>query len=136
MTKPADGWEKSDFDASSWQPGKAGFGSKGTPGAKIETEWTSKDLWLRRTFTLETNEFAELFYFIHHDEDATIFINGQQVETFQGYTTSYEEIPASKATLEALQIGDNVMAIHCSQTTGGQFIDVGFVDLQVINENP
>ena len=75
--------------------------------------------------------FAELNYHIHHDEDARVYLNGTLVESFKGYTSDYEDLPASKATLEALREGVNVMAIHCKQTTGGQYIDVGLVDISM-----
>src|SRR5205823_3407568 len=43
--KPPGGWEKPDFDDSSWKKGLAGFGTPGTPGAVVRTEWKTSDIW-------------------------------------------------------------------------------------------
>jgi len=43
-----------------------------------------------------------------------------------GFTTDYEEVPLSEAGKAALRSGKNRIAVHCHQTVGGQFIDLGF----------
>jgi hypothetical protein len=45
----------------------------------------------------------------------------------QGYTTQYEEQPIRAAALITVKPTGNVLAVRCRQTTGGQYIDVGFV---------
>ena len=66
---------------------------------------------------------------IHHDEDAEVYINGRQVATFQGYVTEYIQHELDEKAAQAIQDGENVIAVHCKQTGGGQYIDVGIVNV-------
>jgi hypothetical protein len=128
---PADGvrWWARDFDASAWSRGSAGFGAEDTPGAHVRTSWTSSDIWLRRELELDLREarsVGELALAVHHDEDCEIHLNGaEQPIRLTGYTTGYEivSLPAGVA----LEQGSNTIAVHCRQTRGGQYIDVGVV---------
>jgi hypothetical protein len=128
-TRPAADWLKPDFDASAWKEGPAGFGTRNTPGARVRTEWNSADIWLRREFTLPDTKFSDLQLSIHHDEDAEAYINGVLAGSFAGFTTDYEAAPLSAAAKSALKPGKNIIAVHCHQTGGGQYIDVGFADV-------
>ena len=42
-----------------------------------------------------------------------------------GFTADYDVIEMLPAAKAALKPGKNVLAVHCHQTTGGQYIDVG-----------
>ena len=128
--RPAGDWFMPDFDTVGWNTGKAGFGTRGTPGAAVRTEWNTADIWLRREFTLPVSRWENLNLRIHHDEDAEVFINGAPAATAGGYTTDYEEVPLNAAALAALKAGSNVIAVHCHQTVGGQYIDVGLVEIE------
>lgn len=129
-TQPADNWFGSGFDDSVWSRGEGGFGTRSTPGAIVRTEWRTADIWLRREFTLR-EEFSKesLHFLIHHDENATIYVNGEKVGGFEGYTTSYEPLPASTRLAGVLKPGSNVLAVHCHQTGGGQYIDLGIASV-------
>lgn len=48
--KPAKGWFRSRFDHSVWKTGPAGFGCKETRGITIRTEWTGREIWVRKSF--------------------------------------------------------------------------------------
>jgi len=128
-SEPAEGWEKADFDDSDWQVGQGGFGTKGTPGTVVRTEWNTPDIWLRRTFELDEAKFSRPYLLIHHDEDAEVYINGQLVAELADYTTSYVRTALDEKAGSALKAGTNCMAIHCRQTGGGQYIDAGLVDI-------
>jgi hypothetical protein len=130
IDKPGDGWFKGAFDDSKWKEGAAGFGTKGTPGAVIGTEWSTDDIWIRRTMDLGSGKTEFPHLAIHHDEDAEIYINGEPAAKLSGYTTSYQIVPLSEAAARLLKPGANTIAIHCHQTTGGQYIDCGIVDVR------
>lgn len=128
---PSDAWAKPDFDDSSWRQGQAGFGTRGTPGARVGTEWNTPDIWIRRDFTLpEGADGRKLWLWIHHDEDAEVFINGVPAGTLKGYTSGYVEAPMSPDGFAAIKPGRNVIAIHCHQTNGGQYIDAGLIEFK------
>lgn len=127
ITQPAPDWMGSDFDDSTWQHAAGGFGTEGTPGAVVGTEWKSSDIWLRRSFQLRSlPEEGTLYLRIHHDEDAEVYLNGQLLATCSKYVVTYDLIPLGDRFLKLLRVGENVLAVHCHQTNGGQFIDVGF----------
>ena len=125
---PGSGWINPEFDDSAWSKGESGFGTKSTPGARIHTEWKTNDIWLRRTFELDSNPPHSPHLLIHHDEDAEIYVNGKLVARLDGFTSSYGLIPLWQNAVSAFRPGRNMLAVHCHQTAGGQYIDVGLVD--------
>ena len=127
--EPKDGWQTPDFDDSSWKEAIGGFGRADTPGAVIRTEWHSDDIWLRRTFQLKNTDWNNVQLRIHHDEDVEVYLNGKHVASYTGFLTEYTDLPLNKDNQTALQDGKNTLAVHCRQTRGGQYIDVGLVDV-------
>ncbi len=137
--KPTDGWQKPGFDDSNWKSGPGGFGEPSTPGSVVKTEWKTNDIWLRREFDLKAqgitlNSLHELALRIHHDEDTEVFLNGELIAKTTGYTTQYIAAPLDEAAHKLLKFGTNTLAVHCKQTGGGQYIDVGLVDVQEITK--
>ncbi|MBI4586909.1 MAG: DUF1793 domain-containing protein [Planctomycetes bacterium] len=128
--RPGDGWFKPGFAASGWKEGPAGFGTKGTPGAVVRTDWRSPDIWLRRKFTLPEGPPGNPQLLIHHDEDIEVYVNGVLAAQASSYTTDYELLPLNPAGKAALQRGENLLAVHCHQTGGGQYIDLGIVEVR------
>jgi hypothetical protein len=123
--KPDANWTAPEFSDSGWKEGVGGFGTRETPGAISGTAWNSSDIWLRRAVDLPEQIPGRLMLRIHHDEDVQVFINGVQVLNLSGYTTDYEVAEISQAGIAAFHAGRNVIAVHCHQTQGGQYIDVG-----------
>ena len=123
-------WTTPDFSDAGWSVGPAGFGTRNTPGAVVRTTWNSPDIWLRRSVDLPAGlTAASPYWLVHHDEDAEIYVNGVLAQSFKGYSSDYEMTPLSAEARAAFRNGRNVIAVHCHQTTGGQYIDVGVVDL-------
>lgn len=125
--KPEDNWTKLAFNDGPWKRGPGGFGTRGTPGAVIGTEWNTKEIWLRRTFEFEGGKLSAPHLRVHHDEDCEIWLNGESVLRLESFSTEYDDYPISAS---ALRKGKNLLAVKCSQTRGGQFVDVGLVDIQ------
>ena len=127
--QPADDWYQPNFDDQTWSTGPAGFGTEGTPGATVRTTWNSEHIYLRREFELSDPATADFALEIHHDEDVEIYINGTLAATATGYTTSYGWLAFSDKGRAALRPGQNLIAVHCKQTGGGQYIDLGLLRL-------
>jgi hypothetical protein len=129
IEKPAGDWFQPGFDDSAWKEGLGGFGTKGTPGAIVRTEWKNDDIWLRRSFEWPAGKIENPILLVHHDEDVEIYINGVLAGKAGGYITDYEETALTPEGRAALRPGKNVFAVHCHQTQGGQYIDVGIISL-------
>jgi hypothetical protein len=66
---------------------------------------------------------------IFHDDDARVYLNGVLVAEIPGANAGFAYVPLTGAARAALRGGRNVLAVHAHQTRGGQFIDVGLVDV-------
>jgi beta-galactosidase/beta-glucuronidase len=135
LRRPADRWREAEFDDSAWKEAPGGFGTHGTPGARIGTNWSTGSIWLRKEFSLESVP-ARPALLMHHDEDVEVYLNGRPVAARKGFTTEYIVVPLGEEKREALHEGKNVMAVHCRQTRGGQFIDVHLVDADNVPKLP
>jgi hypothetical protein len=125
VQEPGTNWFMPNYEATQWKEGAAGFGTVGTPGALVETTWKTADIWLRREFTLGEDDLSGLKLEAHHDEDAEIYLNGVLAAALPGFITAYEQFELRPEAVATLKPGRNLIAVHCHQTTGGQYIDVG-----------
>jgi hypothetical protein len=124
---PAAQWFAPAFDDSGWKEGVGGFGTKGTPGTLVNTTWDTPDIWLRREFKLNHEDLRGALLQLHHDEDVEIYLNGVLAARAPEFVTSYDLVKINPEAIAALKPGVNVMAVHCHQSRGGQYIDVGIV---------
>lgn len=122
-TAPDDKWTASDFNDSSWKKGASVFG--GEVIDKVKTTWTSKDIWLRKE--VQFNELLEEPVLkIIHDDDYEVYINGEQLMTEVGASgEEYKYIKLDEEKGKLFKKGKNVIAVHCINTGGNQFIDLG-----------
>ena len=124
--RPPKEWNRLEYNArvKPWRRGKSGLGRAGTPKAVIGSKWETNEIWVRWEFE-SSGAPSRLFLDIHHDEDAQVFINGQQVNHLKGHTGDYKRVELDANARRTIKKGKNVLAIYCRQTGGGQYIDAG-----------
>ncbi len=120
---PTPDWHTVGFRNKSWFKAQGGFGTKGTPGSIATTEWNTSDIWMRTDFGLKEIP-KSLVLEIHHDEDVQVYLNGALIFENTGYLKDYASYELGTEALDALQTGKNVIAVHCRQSGGGQYIDL------------
>ncbi len=122
LKQPAKGWEKPGFDDSRWESGKGAFGTAGMPA--LSTPWETEDIWIRREFKLQNDPSgSQLLLIYSHDDIFELYLNGIQL-----VATGYEwhrnvVLPLDKNLLA--DNGENVIAVHCHNRTGGGLVDFG-----------
>jgi hypothetical protein len=136
VSKPTPDWYGAAFDPTQWKRGKSGFGTSDTPGSSVATTWSSPDIWMVRDVELPNASLESLQWMIHHDEDTEIYVNGELAEKLSGYTTQYVTRALSARAKSLLKPGKNRIAVHCHQTGGGQYIDLGIVAVQPSTVGP
>jgi hypothetical protein len=128
--KPPEGWTLPEFDAGAWKEGPAGFGTS-APGAVVRTKWDTDDIWIRRDLVMPAAVPAGLKFYVFHDEDVEIYVNGIRAASEGGFTTAYVPLDIAPAALALLRPGARItLAAHCHQTTGGQDVDIGLAEVE------
>jgi hypothetical protein len=123
--EPAKEWATTQFDDSSWKTGTAPF-SDDKSAAK--TLWTSKNIWVRRTFTINDLDFNKLSLKLHHDDDVEVYLNGEKIAEQSGANGDLQYFPLNADAVSKLKKGENVLALHCTNTGGGAWLDAGIAD--------
>ncbi|MQP28415.1 DUF4965 domain-containing protein [Sphingobacterium faecium] len=121
--KPSGDWILWDYNTSHWKSGMAAIGDD---EKHVKTLWKTDDIWVRRTFNItDPSSINDLYLKINHDDNIEVFLNGKKVYEKNGWTNSFQYQSIRKADLKK---GQNVLAIHVSNTAGGRFLDFGLVD--------
>jgi hypothetical protein len=132
-TNPGDNWMNPDLNDSQWKKGIAPFGNNPT---MARTEWNTKDIWMRRKFTLKDLNTGALYLKLNHDDDVEVYLNGEAVYKVKGWTNKYIYIPIPDAARSKLKTGENLLAIHVINNVGGAILDAGIVEKIVEKPNP
>jgi hypothetical protein len=119
---PAKGWETPEFKDASWQSGKAGFGTPNT--FETNTPWQTKEIWVRREFTLPAvNDNSELYLIYSHDDDFELYLNGKEIVNTGNRAKNGVTMKLDKSLLNAN--GKNIIAAHCLDRGGLAYVDFG-----------
>ena len=125
-SEPSGDWYAQDYDDSSWTAGKGAFGGGDGAYGNIGTSWSGGDVdvYVRRSFSLDDVDADGEYYIVYkHDDVFQLYLNGEEIASHgnewntDGVTLA---IPASK-----LKKGENLLAAHCHNTTGGAYVDFG-----------
>jgi hypothetical protein len=134
LKEPVGNWQASAFDDSRWEKGQGGFGVNGTPGSRVNTPWSTKNIWFRKKYNLKIM-LKKPVLLLHHDEDIEVYINGTEVLAISGFIKDYKVFPLDEHHQTLLKNGGNLIAVHCRQSSGGQFVDVHLVDGDVVSKS-
>jgi len=123
-------WTSRSFNDAAWALEKAAWGTAGEY-PNVNNSWTAanSDIYVRRTVTLTADDLQkDLWVQFSHDDVFELYVNGTQVvatgETWiQGETHQLTASEKSK-----LVVGDNILAAHCHNTSGGAYIDFGLFE--------
>lgn len=122
--QPADGWNQPTFDDSNWKKGKAAFGSKDMK--HLGTGWDSKNIWIRRSFDLSQDLTNDIIYLRYsHDDIFELYLNGEKLVATDYSWNDNVTVELSASAKAKLRKGQNVIAAHCQNTTGGAYVDFG-----------
>jgi hypothetical protein len=122
FTKPEGDWTAANYAATDWKEGSSPIGDARTD----KTKWRTKDIWIRRAFTIsKTDDINKLFLKLSWDDDVEVTLNGKPLFNRVGVSKGFEMIQMDK---DRLKIGENIITMHVVNTGGGARADIGLVD--------
>ncbi len=120
--QPADGWMNKTFNDADWKTTEAPFSNR---KREAKTLWQTKNIWVRRSFKLNDININQLFLKMHHDDNVEVYLNGNLIYNCNCWNNKEEYFPVADEIKNKLVAGENVLAIHCANTTGGAYLDAG-----------
>ncbi|MEO5593508.1 MAG: DUF4965 domain-containing protein [Chitinophagaceae bacterium] len=124
-TKPAADWNNFSFNDSKWKKGLAPFGDSKSVDKTI---WKTKDIWIRRSFTVNSTAFKKLFLKLQHDDNVEVYLNGESIYEKKGWSGKFIYLPISDVVKQKIKKGKNILAVHVENTAGGAKLDAGIVE--------
>ncbi|MBE5957577.1 MAG: hypothetical protein E7254_01770 [Lachnospiraceae bacterium] len=123
----ASNWNQIGFDDSGWAEATAPFGDR----TGYATSWTgdNKYIWIRKTFNIDNlNDYKGCSISLNtfYDDNPYFYLNGHLVyRDTEGnpWVDGYTKINLGSDISQYLVQGKNVLAIACSNDTGGRQID-------------
>ncbi len=120
--KPSPGWEQLNYNAASWNKGKAAYGSPDMNA--VNTSWEANDIWVRREFSFSKEASDTVLYLIYsHDDDFELYLNGREIVN-TGHRAKMEVVIKIDASM-LNKDGKNLIAAHCKNTGGKAYVDFG-----------
>lgn len=131
-SKPSEGWMNPEFDDNAWKKGTAPVGDNRSVS---KTRWLTRDIWIRRTFTMDNVNLDNLFLKLVHDDNAELYLNGEKIYSHIGWLSKFQYFPLNDIIKRNLKKGKNVIAVHVENTAGGASLDFGLAQQPTIKES-
>lgn len=124
--KPSKDWMKPGFNDASWTTAPGAYGTANETTAR--TEWTTRDIWVRRTATLDEDlRGKEVYLEFSNDDDAIFYINGIEVFNTGAVCNRNRRVRVPEEALQTLEKGEILLAAQCTNPQGFGLIDFGLV---------
>ena len=130
-----EGWAAPDFNDNAWKTETAAWGTVNEyPYVKNSWSKPNSDIYVRRVVNVAPEDLErEILVGFSHDDVFELYLNGQRIVD-TGETWRQGEMHKLSASEKALlKPGENVIAAHCHNTTGGAYIDFGLYEHVVID---
>ena len=122
-------WTGETYDDSKWDTKQGAFGSSDYPN--INTPWstTNSDYYIRRYITLTEEDLQKHLSLIYsHDDVCQAYINGRRMVNVGNTWVQNVRYDLTEADMAVLHVGQNVIAYHVHNTTGGAQADIGLYE--------
>lgn len=132
LQKPPEGWQNPGFDDAGWTIGEGGFGNPKWVTPVIRTKWTEENIWLRKSFTLNSADFQNLYLIVYHDFELIthVYLNGEHIAEAPEHQFAYTLFPLNNQMKKLLRKGKNTLAVQATRTSRRQYVDVGVLVLK------
>ncbi len=125
--EPAADWIAPAFDDSAWKSGPGAFGTMANERA-AKTDWTTENIWIRRTVTLNEDPAGKTIFLEYSDDDQAVFwINGVKVHDSGFMVNHNRRVRLSDEAVAALKQGENVIAASGYNPHGNGLVDFGLL---------
>lgn len=123
---PQGDWTKEKYGDGSWQEGYGAFGDRNTEANKTKWSGDGSDVYIRRHFNVDKIEKdAKIRIVYSHDDVFELYLNGEKIVDTGNTWLDDQVVELTPAQVAKLHEGDNVIAAHCHNTTGGSYADFG-----------
>ena len=122
-----DTWMNLDFSDTGWKTEKGPWGTK-NEYPYIQTSWggNNTDYYIRRHVTLTAEDLrSDLWIIYSHDDKCEAYVNGVQIVATKEEWKQNVKVHLTGAARASLVEGDNVIAFHVHNTSGGAQADIG-----------
>ncbi|MCM1177026.1 MAG: DUF4965 domain-containing protein [Clostridium sp.] len=127
VDKPSGDWKSLDYNDSSWKEDEGAFGTiVNEPTAR--TNWTSENIWVRRTFELDEDLTGHNVYLeFCNDDDAFFYVNGVEVHSTGPVCSKNAVVKLPQEAVSTLHKGTNIITATCWNPVANGLLDFGLL---------